>query len=161
MTGSAAEAGREPHAAHTSGAAAASSTLNVAHDGRKPARRPVGEQDSDAARHPESGGHKAAAAVAPAGMARSGSDASSLVTDTTMASGVSSGLGNARTAADSYGGSVFASALNQEAGLQLLSQVQPLPLHPAAPSRHAALRQIPAAWLVICLPSFVTPDGAC
>ena len=78
-------------------------------------------QESAAARLSENGSHHAAAV---AGIARSGSDASSLATETTVASsGVSLGLGNARTAADSYGGSVFASALNQEAGLQLLTQV--------------------------------------
>ena len=130
--GGAAEAGRALHSARPSeGAArtaASSSMLNAAHEGRNSGRQPSGQQDNDAARHPASGGHKAtvAVAVAAAGIARSGSDASSLITDTTVASGVSSGLGNARTAADSYGGSVFASALNQEAGLQLLSQVQPL-----------------------------------
>ncbi len=130
--GSAAAAGRDLHSARPGEGAArtspSTSTRKEAHDGRNPARSSIGHQHSDAMRHPESGGHKAtaAAAVAAAGIARSGSDASSLVTDTTVASGVSSGLGNARTAADSYGGSVFASALNQEAGLQLLSQVQPL-----------------------------------
>ena len=83
--------------------------------------------DSMAARPPEVGSHAAAVGPTPTavtGFARSGSDASSMATETTAASsGVSLAMGNARTAADSYGGSVFASALNQEAGLQLLSQV--------------------------------------
>ena len=85
-------------------------------------RSPLVRENSAAARLPDNGARHATAA-AVSGIVRSGSDASSLATEMTVASGVSSGLGNARTAADSYGGSVFASALNHEAGLQLLNQV--------------------------------------
>ena len=137
--GSAAEAGQNSQAGQPSDRAASSapsSSMNEgAHSGRSPPRRSAGHQHGDAVRHPEGGGGHKLAAAAAAGIARSGSDASSLITDTTVASGVSSGLGNARTAADSYGGSVFASALNQEAGLQLLSQVQP-PLCRLAKHQH-------------------------
>ena len=91
-------------------------------------RAPMHRQESAAARLSESRSHNAAAGptAAVAAIARSGSNASSLATDTTVvsSSGTSLGLGNARTAADSYGGSVFASALTQEAGLQLLTQVR-------------------------------------
>ena len=138
MNGNTAAAGQDPQTVTHSSAAARTPPLpqhtqphgaNPAlqkepSDGARSGRPAVARQDSAAARIPEKGSHRAAAMAAAGGMARSGSDASSLATESTIASGVSSGLGNARTAADSYGGSVFASALNQEAGLQLLSQVQ-------------------------------------
>lgn len=132
---SASATGRDPQGAQPSGVvdrtahmpqhAHSAGKQKAAQEAPPHGRTSLVRQNSAAPRLPENGSHHAtAAAVAAAGIARSGSDASSLATETTVASGVSSGLGNARTAADSYGGSVFASALNQEAGLQLLSQVR-------------------------------------